>query len=552
MWLTPNQSFSLVPHHPNLYRHAEPANLLHPYPPNKAWSIAAEIVEPQARGVGMQSTAKLNKTAPEKDLEASELVQCYLVVTRKDDSEVLLQLDKGGHRLLQVRIPRGQRPAPYVVSALRNRWGIQAICRFEIIKAESTDDIPAIKESEAIEAPKPHYFVLGFLGADRTDPSRNSHLAWAREGEIDWAEAEPVDRRERCYSALAQAKAYSVGALQGHFVQTGWFGDLKVWTQSQVDARGWHLSGNWEQLNMGPDFSLIRFETTGTPVWFKAVGAPNLREFSITSKLAELRSAHLPLVVALHNDWNGWLMLDAVGSHLDEMWELEHWQTAAASLARLQIESLRHSEALIGAGCDDLRIGRLRSLIEPFLHVVGQLMELQPASPPQRLRSGDLESIGTALYWACDRLEVFAIPYALGNADFNPGNILIAGNNAIFIDWAQGNIGHPFVAMEYLLALLLRLRPDLASWVAPLRESYCSHWEAVCSASQISKATEVSRLIAAFAYAVTLPGWNDDIYIMRSDVARMIRSLARRMFVESVRLRPSFVSSDFNEEEALH
>jgi hypothetical protein len=500
----------------------------------------------------MPSIANVESNEQERNLAPLELVRCYLVVTRKDDSEVLLQLAGGKHRLLQVHIPLGQRPAPYVVSALRSRWDIQAICRFGIIDAESKDSIPTIQETEAIKGPKSHYFVLDFLGADRSVTSGNSQVAWVRVGEIDWEDSEAVDRRERCYSALAEAKAYSVGALQGHFVQTGWFGDLKVWTQSQVDARGWHLSGNWEQLNMGPDFSLIRFETTGTPVWFKAVGAPNLREFSITSKLAELRSAHLPLVVALHNDWNGWLMLDAVGSHLDEMWELKHWQTAAASLARLQLESLLHSEALIGAGCYDLRISRMRSLIEPFLDVVGGLMELQPASPPRRLRSGDLEWIETALYWTCNQLEVLAIPYALGNADFNPGNILIAVNNAIFIDWAQGHIGHPFVAMEYLLALLLRLRPDLASWAAPLRVSYCRHWEGICSATQISKAIDLSPLIAMFAYAVTLPGWNDDVYTMRSDVAKMIRSLARRMLVESVRLRPYFVSHGLSEEEALH
>jgi len=39
---------------------------------------------------------------------------------------------------------------------------------------------------------------------------------------------------------------------------------------------------DFHQLNGCETFSLIRFETTQLPVWFKAVGKPNLHEFPIT------------------------------------------------------------------------------------------------------------------------------------------------------------------------------------------------------------------------------------------------------------------------------
>lgn len=472
-------------------------------------------------------------------LAALKMVPCCLIVTRNNDSEILVQVDAGRHLLLQLQIPRGQRPAPYLIAGLRSRWGIEAICRFGVVDTPCNDTSPTSPLDKAAQQTKPAVFVLDSLGDIPIGLNPAKQVAWVRVDNVDWSDIEPLHNRELCYAALAKARAYATGSLQGAFVRTGWFDGLKTWTQSKIDARGWRLTGNWEQLNMGPDFALIRFETTDAPVWFKAVGAPNLREFSITSHLAELRSAQIPELIGRHPESKGWLMLDGKGVHLDEVWELNTWQRAASSLAALQIESLPHGEALIAAGCHDLRMSSLRCLIEPFLDVVGQLMELQPSSPPRVLNREDLQRIDETLHRACDDLETLAIPCALGNADLNGGNILVDGNRATFIDWAQGNIGQPFIALEYLLVLLLRLRPDLTSWIVPIRESYCNHWKAVCSSIQITRGLELAPLIAIFAYGVTLHGWKDNPRTMPLNLAKLIRSLGRKMLVESDRLHAS-------------
>jgi len=53
-----------------------------------------------------------------------------------------------------------------------------------------------------------------------------------------------------------------------------------------------------QQLNGSETFSLLKFETTKAPVWFKAVGEPNVREFLITLKLFELFPDYVPKILA--------------------------------------------------------------------------------------------------------------------------------------------------------------------------------------------------------------------------------------------------------------
>lgn len=431
-----------------------------------------------------------------------------------------MRVECGRHRLLQLDIPRRQRAAPHLVSELRLKWNVEAICRFCVSGSD--------EESRC--------FVL-----DALDPAGpvSGGLVWVEISGIRWAATEPPDAREHFHAALAQARSHEEDPLRGNFAGSGWFNEVTAWTQSRLGARGLKLSAGWEQHNIGPDFSLIRFETTGPAVWFKAVGGSNLREYAITTALSELHSKYLPEILGTHADWRCWLMLDGNGKHLDEVWELGHWERAAASLAELQIESLQHCELLLAAGCENLRIEKLRGLIEPFLSTVANLMDLQPSSPPPVLDLHDLRFIEARLVDACHQSESLGMPNALGNTDLNPGNVLVNQDGATFLDWMQGYIGPPFVMLEYLLALLRRLRPDLTEWAKPLQEAYCQRWTGICSAYQMFEALKLSPLVAILAYGVTLPDWRENARNVSPNSAKLIRSLGRKMLLAAQGLDPS-------------
>jgi len=165
------------------------------------------------------------------------------------------------------------------------------------------------------------------------------------------------------YEAINQVTAVCNGemgaASAGPFSRLGWFGELHNWIESVVEPIGFHVNGRFRQLNASPSFSLIRFETSGSAVWFKAVGEPNQREFAITCALSRLFPSHLPNVLATRPDWNAWLTRESEGRLLGDEQESATWERVAAVLAELQINSCDRTPAIAGAGARDLSVETL-------------------------------------------------------------------------------------------------------------------------------------------------------------------------------------------------
>jgi len=88
--------------------------------------------------------------------------------------------------------------------------------------------------------------------------------------------------------------------------------ELQDWAGKAIHPLGMELL-QFRQLNGCETFSLIRFETTQYPVWFKAVGEPNLREYEISLALARLFPDYVPTIIATRPEWHGWLMADSGG-----------------------------------------------------------------------------------------------------------------------------------------------------------------------------------------------------------------------------------------------
>jgi hypothetical protein len=170
------------------------------------------------------------------------------------------------------------------------------------------------------------------------------------------------------------------------------------------------LSGAFRQFNASPSFSLIRFETNGPAIWFKAVGEPNLRECQMTPELAELFPHYMPTIIATQPDWNGWLSLEARGAVLDRTDEITEWTTAAEELAKLQMDSIGKTVAIAHIGAHCLRIPALEALVDPFLDVIAQLMKHQTKTPPAILNQGELTVLGTRLHESLGLLNEFGIP----------------------------------------------------------------------------------------------------------------------------------------------
>ena len=203
--------------------------------------------------------------------EQSERETCHVIVFGLDGDDVLLKVTESGFVFPPVEIPRWERLAENLTAALRRDWGCDAVCLFSPNDA-SQDGNPDGYHYEVMEC-------------------------W-REQHLDGTDWKPVHsltadsfQDEAEFRILTQCLHELDG--YGHdpsspFAQRRSLTRVRGWADDAIRPLGLKLGASFRQYNASPSFSLIRFETNGTAVWFKGVGQPNLREFPITLKLAEL------------------------------------------------------------------------------------------------------------------------------------------------------------------------------------------------------------------------------------------------------------------------
>jgi hypothetical protein len=300
-------------------------------------------------------------------------------------------------------------------------------------------------------------------------------------------------------------------------------------------AAGLRVTGKFRQFNASATFSLIRFETDGPALWFKAVGEPNVQEFRISRTLACLFPAFVPRILAMREEWNAWLMIEVPGTHPDQNTHIEVWATLTRTLADLQIASIGKTVHLIEGGCRDVRTSTLVSCVDPFLDMVANLMERQTTQTPAALTRSEIVALGMRLKDVLSAYSDLDILNTLGHLDFNPGNIIASDDHCVLLDWAEACVGPPFLTFQYLLERLRRLQPAHESWETRLLSEYSAKWQSFIEPQEVAATLAAAPLLAAFTYAAAAETWRNTELLKDPDIARQFRSLARRINLEADR-----------------
>jgi hypothetical protein len=441
-----------------------------------------------------------------------------VILPRRNATEILLIANGSRFMLPAVDIPQRHRVAKTLTEEFTTRWGLRAYCLFTMSLS-----------TELTERGRVFYQVMAPSSLDQEHPVT---ACWVPTTSLSKDSFEHADDFEALVQALRELSAYDKGLKQGPFGRVGWLRDLFDWAQEQINPLGLRLSGKCHQFNASPTFSLIRLETTGPALWFKAVGEPNLHEYSITLGLAQDHAHYLPKIVAIKPDWNGWLMLEAEREDFDDGRELEQWQRVTETFAHLQLEYVGKTQRLLEIGCKDRRLATIIQRIDLFIDIMSELMQQQPSEPPSRLSHLELEILRSKLKTSCYRMQSSGIPDSLLHGDFNPGNIRANAKHCIFLDWAEGCLGPPFLTLEYLIAHLHRINPRSDEYDQYLRRTYANCWSAVASKKQIYEAMKMSPSIAVFYHAFSSAVGRDPKVLQESRVAKYLRSLTRRLHKE--------------------
>jgi hypothetical protein len=443
-----------------------------------------------------------------------------VLLYRNQATELLLEEAENSLRIPTVTIPGHSRVAEQITAAVEERWNLVTCCLFSFPNLGNANASTCCQVAEVCHS----------------DPGPPAGMHWLPVNSLSISQfTEPVD-----FAAIQHSQEaldhYWRADLPGAFGKPGWIRDVTEWVAECAMAAGLRLTRKFCQFNASATFSLLRFDTDGPALWFKAVGESNVREYAITLHLSHLLSGYVPRMIASNSKWNAWLSLEAEGQHLSDTSSSEEWQNVAATLADLQIASFGNGLHLIDSGCRDLRAYLLLEQVDPFFDCMAELMGNQAKPTPAPLTRPELAILSAAVREAVEELLESEIPNVLGHLDCNPGNILVSQKRCIFLDWAEGCVGHPFFTFEYLREHWRRFHGTDSQYEQSLVSSYARHWSCLASPEEIATNLRLVPLLAAFTYAAGSVDWRN-LERIRPETAGYLRSLTRRMQREAAVLQ---------------
>ena len=278
----------------------------------------------------------------------------------------------------------------------------------------------------------------------------------------------------------------------------GWLDQVNAWIQDKLKEKGIRLTGPTEQYHLRPWSTVLRIPTTQGDVYFKAPGPVLVHEAALTQALSEWRPDCIlsPLAVQLER---GWMLLPDGGTRLRDVvragGDSRPWETVLPVYAALQMDIVSHREELHALGVPDRRLALLPSQFEGLLRDE-QVLGINQANGLTRDELERLSERVPALTAICQELARHDIPEFLGHQDLSDGNIFVRDDHAIFFDWGDASITHPFFSMRAVV-VSVETTLDLKEGPAPvpLRDAYLDPWTRRIAREDLLMAFELAQRI---------------------------------------------------------
>jgi len=408
-----------------------------------------------------------------------------VVITRPSASEMIVVPHGAAFNLPEVRVPQNQRLAWNLNAELKRDWQLDVV-----------SILPSKVRSQSRAGDPARYHLAEFIATNVPLPSG---LRWAGVSTLT-SQSFLVAEDFHALRGFVEELSASPGN-HGPFGHPGWFQQVTSWLQNAIVPHHLEWNGRFEQFHASPFFSLIRFETRPRAVWFKAVGEPNTREFTITRDLASRCKEYVPRLLAVRPDWNAWLAEECPGKTLDRVSDIGLWSRAVRSLASLQIESMSWSKSLLQAGAHDLRELFMRSAVESFFAMAERLHEPMAEAVSPDFSVEDWRRMEGRMLQLLDRAGNLRFPETLGHLDLNAGNVIVSSEQCAYLDWAEAYVGPPFLTLEYLLQTFRRVFGHGSPHESPVVRAYLTAWEPLIPLRDIDQFWELTPALAVFAYA---------------------------------------------------
>ena len=221
------------------------------------------------------------------------------------------------------------------------------------------------------------------------------------------------------------------------------------WLDEQLAVAGVRRTREVEQPHLRPWATVLKAQTTGGTVWFKACGPATAFEVGLYRLIDRVAPEHVlsPIATDLTRAWivlpDGGLSL---GDHLTGAELARAMETAMSSYGHLQRTLAPHVGDLLALGITDMRPASMPGRFEEALQAVGAHIDATDREIYERVL-GLGETVGI---W-CDELAAAGGLLSLDHNDLHPWNILTTRadgtGRAKFYDWGDSVVAHPFASM---------------------------------------------------------------------------------------------------------
>lgn len=230
---------------------------------------------------------------------------------------------------------------------------------------------------------------------------------------------------------------------------------MTSWIDGSVER-----TGPVEELHRRAWSAMLRVPTASGSAYFKAAAPAGLHEAALTELLARTHPDCTVEVLAV-DAARGWLLMRDAGEMLRTVaareGSLERYEPLLARYAALQIELTPHRDDLLALGVPDRRLARVAELAAALPVDAGLVSRLVA------------------------EVESYGLPATLVHEEVHDGNVLVRDGAAVFIDWSDSSVGHPFFGVVVALRSVadrFELEPG-APELERLLDAYLEPWTAV-------------------------------------------------------------------------
>jgi hypothetical protein len=230
-------------------------------------------------------------------------------------------------------------------------------------------------------------------------------------------------------------------------------------------------------LRTRPWAAVARVPTAEGLLWLKDNPKGNAFEPALTALLAEIRPGALPEVVA--HDGPRLLTRD-VGPRFRDLLDAQAaaptWEEVLALYGEIHVDFMPLAEEALALGAPDERPARLPELYEEL---------------------GGLDAWHDRVAEAAASLGE-SVPLSVVHQEAHDGNVFVRNGRAVFIDWAESSVTHPFLGP----LLPLRSATERAGYepgspeVERLRDAYLEPFTRFAPASELRDAFAHAYLLA--------------------------------------------------------